>query len=616
MLPPNGVIERKYTAENDYLIDRVAQKGMSYSGITDFRSQDMMATESAGPIYDRTSEHLGSTDVAVIRMHRMLIRAAKALADYGELPPALGGSGDFRAIRGAEKILAEGEDWRALGTNDDPAVTEAELSAPGGPPPRRAPRRPRAPGRPDDRRRWRRESLKRSGRRSWHGHVAGPTEVTASSRVGRMGRADDAAPSRPEQRLPGAELGGGRAWPSRARWSARWTRSRRRSRTACSSRRPTSCCTATPTPADAQVLGGAGFPTTSAQRLASMLELRRARRGVQAPGGAARPAAGRVPHRYESVMRDPRWAPAHRSLDSVDWDGFAVAPLESRGRVVGTLSAFYPSGLTPAGRDEVERLAAVADQAAIAVDNAGLLAKTRRWAVAQERNRLGRELHDAIVQDVFSLAVHSRTIQVSAEAGGPGDVERIRAGAAELIELSRSALTALRALIFELRPPALQDHSLSEAVRAYAASMTGRSGVPIAVTDERADTWLPEVASDHIYRVVQESLHNVARHAGASRVTVSFRDGGGAGRAGAEVIVEIADDGRGFDPGLVGDGHFGLITMRERAEDLGGFLEVRSCRGAGTRVILRVPRSLLADPSPEAGPSPETGRPRGIGQPQ
>ncbi|MGH3281021.1 MAG: ATP-binding protein [Trebonia sp.] len=337
------------------------------------------------------------------------------------------------------------------------------------------------------------------------------------------------------------------------------------------------------------VLGGAGFGGTPAERLAGMRdcdalgaefkhrEALRARRLVV------------VPHRYEAVMRDPRWAPSHERLAAVDWDGFAAAPLEARGRVVGTLSVFYPSGLTPAARAEVERLAAVADQAAAAVDNAGLLAKTRRQAAAQERNRLGRELHDAIVQDVFSLAVHSRTIQVSAESADPADVERIRAGAAELIELSRSALTALRALIFELRPPALQDHSLIEAVRAYAASMTGRNGVPVTVLDERADTALPEAASDNIYRVVQEALHNVVRHAAAAAVTVSFRDGTGT-RADAEVVVEVADDGTGFDPGHVGDGHLGLITMRERAEDLGGHLEVRSGRGAGTRVILRVPR--------------------------
>ncbi|HET6190091.1 MAG TPA: Rieske 2Fe-2S domain-containing protein [Trebonia sp.] len=130
MMPPNGVVPRTYTRENDYNISRVAQKGTSYSGIADFRSQDAMATETAGPVFDRTREHLGSTDVALIRFHRQLLRAAKGLAaasgDAAAVGlPALGGSGDFRAIRGAEKVLADGEDWLVLGTDDDPAVREA-----------------------------------------------------------------------------------------------------------------------------------------------------------------------------------------------------------------------------------------------------------------------------------------------------------------------------------------------------------------------------------------------------------------------------------------------------------------------------------------------------------
>jgi hypothetical protein len=129
MMPRQGIVARTYTRDNDYLIDRVAQKGTSYSGIRDFRSQDAMATETAGPIYDRTREHLGSTDVAVIRMHRMLLRAAKGLAQ-GRQPPALGGTGDFCSIRAAEKVLADGEDWRLLGTNDDPIVREALLGRP------------------------------------------------------------------------------------------------------------------------------------------------------------------------------------------------------------------------------------------------------------------------------------------------------------------------------------------------------------------------------------------------------------------------------------------------------------------------------------------------------
>jgi phthalate 4,5-dioxygenase oxygenase subunit len=128
MLPQNGVVPRTYTRENDYRIDRFAQRGLSFTGIADFRSQDAMATETAGPVFDRTREHLGTTDVALIRMHRMLLRAAKSLAATGQTPPAL--TGDFQAIRGAEKILADSEDWRALGTDADPTVREA-LGMPG-----------------------------------------------------------------------------------------------------------------------------------------------------------------------------------------------------------------------------------------------------------------------------------------------------------------------------------------------------------------------------------------------------------------------------------------------------------------------------------------------------
>lgn len=343
----------------------------------------------------------------------------------------------------------------------------------------------------------------------------------------------------------------------------------------------------------AQVLGGAGFGRTSADRLAAM-------RSCDALGAELKHREARqarrlvvVPHRYQAVLADPRWAPARDELAELDWDGFAAVPLEARGEVVGTLSAFYPAGMTPAARGAAERLSAVAGQAAVAVDNAGLLAKTRRLAVAQERSRLGRELHDAIVQDVFSLAVHARTIQVSAQADTPADRERIRAGAGELIELSRSALTALRALIVELRPPALAGHSLTEAVRAYAASTTRRIGVPIQVVDERADTRLPEAASDHIYRVVQEALHNVVRHASAATVTVRFHDEPGPA---PEVVVTITDDGAGFDPAQVSEDHLGLITMRERAEDLGGRLEVATGPGRGTEVRLRVPQPGLRAP--------------------
>jgi len=123
----NGIVEREYTAENEYQQDRRAQKSESFTGIPEFRSHDLMVTESMGPRYDRTREHWGTTDAALIRMHALLLGGAQDVAD-GKEPPALGGTRDFRSIRAAEKILEPGEDWRTLGTDDDPSV-QAALAA-------------------------------------------------------------------------------------------------------------------------------------------------------------------------------------------------------------------------------------------------------------------------------------------------------------------------------------------------------------------------------------------------------------------------------------------------------------------------------------------------------
>jgi nitrite reductase/ring-hydroxylating ferredoxin subunit len=118
----NGIIERSYTRENNYQYDRDAQRSATYSGVSEFRSQDLLVTESMGPRYDRTKEHWGTTDAALIRMHALLLQGAKDVAE-GKDPLALAdGVHDFKSIRAAEKILSAGEDWRELGTDDDEMV--------------------------------------------------------------------------------------------------------------------------------------------------------------------------------------------------------------------------------------------------------------------------------------------------------------------------------------------------------------------------------------------------------------------------------------------------------------------------------------------------------------
>jgi len=126
--PRDGIIPREYTAGNDYRMDRQAQRDGIFSGVSDFVSQDLMVTESMGPVYDRSQEQLGSTDRAITRMRHLLLSAARDLAE-GKEPPAT--TGDFQSIRGAEKILEPGEDWRLLGTDADPAVQETLTASTG-----------------------------------------------------------------------------------------------------------------------------------------------------------------------------------------------------------------------------------------------------------------------------------------------------------------------------------------------------------------------------------------------------------------------------------------------------------------------------------------------------
>jgi hypothetical protein len=110
---------RQFTPENDYQVDRDYANSPFYSGIRDFGSQDMMVTESPGIVWDRTREHLGTTDKSIITMRKILIKAAKDLAN-GIEPPAIDPSLPYKEIRGAEKVLEPGEDWRRLGTREDP----------------------------------------------------------------------------------------------------------------------------------------------------------------------------------------------------------------------------------------------------------------------------------------------------------------------------------------------------------------------------------------------------------------------------------------------------------------------------------------------------------------
>jgi signal transduction histidine kinase len=306
-----------------------------------------------------------------------------------------------------------------------------------------------------------------------------------------------------------------------------------------------------------------------------------------------------VPHRKAAVMDDPRWAPLHRIMGAPRWDAFAAVPLVVRGRAVGVLNAFYEPGETP-GTAALEFLEAMADQAATAVDSADLLARSRHDAELAERARLARELHDSVVQQVFSMRMQAKALQAQVAPGREIRAERVQAVADELLELAQTALRDLRGLVLQLHPVELAERGLAGAVRGHAESVRGTSGLQVDVeVDLSADVEdLPVELQEDLYRVVQEALHNVVKHAGATRAWVRIRTGGPPDR----VLVEVCDDGTGMDAEQVRAGALGLVSMRERAQRWGGSLEIGGeigGDGRGCCVRVRVPlrRGSVQEPA-------------------
>ncbi len=180
------------------------------------------------------------------------------------------------------------------------------------------------------------------------------------------------------------------------------------------------------------------------------------------------------------------------------------------------------------------------------------------------------------------------------------DPDSARAQLGRLRELQREALAEMRALIFELRPGNLEQDGLVRALKTHTSALQGRLGLPIVVESD-IDERLPLTVEETLYRIAQEALHNIVKHAKASQVWVGLHAVGGGG-----VRLRIRDDGRGFDPTTVPDGHLGLAGMRARSDRLGGTFQCTSKIDAGTTIEV----ALSADrPGAPASGQPVTRRP-------
>jgi signal transduction histidine kinase len=309
-----------------------------------------------------------------------------------------------------------------------------------------------------------------------------------------------------------------------------------------------------------------------------------------------------VANRWAAIADDPAWEPLREYLGELAWDSFASIPMMARGQAVGVLNAFFAPGQPMAPRT-VEFLAAMADQAAIAVDYARLLRHTRDGARRDERQRLARDLHDSIVQQVFSISMQAKSLEVLAERGDAVPAAAVRRISGEVSELSGTVLADLRAMVHELRLTSSADlGGLEESIRALTESTANRTGLAFRVFGGHGlDQVRGELAED-VYRIIAEAVHNVVRHAGAAKVIIrlGIREG--------RLTASVTDDGQGIGrvPPEQRDAAlgYGLTTMRERAERWGGTVTVGRGRNPGTVVRLAVPLEdaipLAADRLPGA----------------
>jgi signal transduction histidine kinase len=284
------------------------------------------------------------------------------------------------------------------------------------------------------------------------------------------------------------------------------------------------------------------------------------------------------PFRTPDIQTDPRfrgwWPREHPDMRS-----FLGVPIVERGCVIGALYLTDKVGAEHFDEADQAVMQTLGAHAAIAIANARLHERSRELSIVEERNRLARELHDAVSQKLFGVVLTAESAATLLDR----DPDAAREQLTRLGGLAREAQEELRALIDELRPPSLAIEGLATALRKHVAVLRRVFGVDVGLRVAGALRLDPE-AEGEVFRIAQEALQNAMRHSHAERVEVRLEADNG------RVDLAVADDGIGFEaanPELRGR-RLGLTSMEERARAVGGVLTIESEPGAGTTVRLEV----------------------------
>jgi PAS domain S-box-containing protein len=253
---------------------------------------------------------------------------------------------------------------------------------------------------------------------------------------------------------------------------------------------------------------------------------------------------------------------------------YAGAPMRAGGRRLGMLGVVRDAD-QQFSVEEVALLASIADQIAIAVENARLHQHAEQIAIVEERARLARELHDSVTQCLSSVTLLA---QAASDFSDTGELGRVKHYLERIRDAGGQALKEMRLLLYELQPTSKEQEDLVEMLTRRLEAVEERAGVNVRLLTE---DWLrlPTPTEEALYRITQEALNNALKHSGASMVTIVLRGN----PDGAD--LEVNDNGKGFDPDSVKrKGGIGLLSMQQRAERLGGRLTIRSAPGEGTSI--------------------------------
>ncbi|MHB8647093.1 MAG: GAF domain-containing sensor histidine kinase [Thermomicrobiales bacterium] len=269
----------------------------------------------------------------------------------------------------------------------------------------------------------------------------------------------------------------------------------------------------------------------------------------------------------------------HKPFESFDARAFIAVPFGYQGAHDAVLMLVYDHPINPSA-SELALISTFADHAAIAMHNALLYEQAQQAAALEERHRLARDLHDSVTQSLFSMSLLAQVLPALWEV----QPEEARRSLDELRRLSKEALAEMRALLFQLRPVALEEEGVVEALRRHIESLQRRDGPALAFAATGSDERLSLPVEEALFRVASEAVSNALKHAHAKEISIALDI-----RDGAATLI-VRDDGRGFDlPGhLPQPGHLGLPGMRERAERIGSLLQIESTPSTGTTITMRV----------------------------